>query len=298
MAGGAPDGSFPFEGQILCAEQKNTEILILDATLDWSRPEAVLWRWAPLQADGLPPERAGWFVNCSDCKCVMDGTHVLVSASGGAVALVRVTDRKTVFLAYAGGNTHSAELLPDGNVASVSSTGGYIRIFVREGEGPDPGRVRSVTVPYPDAHGVVWDGAQRLLWVLGHDLLTSFRYDFRKDAPGLEKVREFRPSEEVFVGHDLFPMPHTRSLYLSGRAGVLAFDTVTHGFRTALDRGDVKSVSAHPSGGKILLQVPNEQWWNDSIEASDGRRMRLPGARFYKARWFVANPFSYGNRKG
>ncbi len=285
-------GAVPLERRcdsVLCAEQRNCEILLLNWRKGWSRPQSVLWRWSPLDDDAIAAAHKGWYQNFSDCKCVMRQTHVLAVASGGAVSLIRIADRKVVFYAYAGGNTHSAALLPDGNIACASSSGNFITIFVRPTLFTGPENVKSVTVEYRDAHGVVWDHPQKLLWVLGHDRLASFRYNADRELPELTMVDCFRPSDDDFIGHDLIPVPHTQSLYLTGHRHVLRFDTVSHEISPCFSLHDVKSISEHPASGGIIMQIPEEQWWSDTLVTDRGVRQTLPGARFYKARWFVDN---------
>ncbi|MBW7895752.1 MAG: hypothetical protein H3C27_11610 [Opitutaceae bacterium] len=51
---------------------------------------------------------------------------------------------------------------------------------------------------------------------------------------------------------------------------------------------DIKSVSRHPVTGQVIVQQPTESWWSDTLRDVDGKWTRtLPGARFYKARWWV-----------
>ena len=53
----------------------------------------------------------------------------------GGIALVRFEDKKVVFYAYARrANTHSVEILPDGNLVSASSSGAYLRLFCTDPE--------------------------------------------------------------------------------------------------------------------------------------------------------------------
>ncbi|MBN2640689.1 MAG: hypothetical protein JXR78_03465 [Victivallales bacterium] len=280
-------------GNIVCTEQLNNEIIILKPSKNWNRTDAVAWRWSPQNDSVIAAKHKAWFNNLSDAKCVINGNNILITASGGAVALIEIACKKTVFYAFAGGNPHSAEMLPDGNIVSVSSTGNFIKIFNRSSKFTTPKQIKSIHMPYPDAHGVVWDHEQQLLWILGLNCLTAFKYNFSKKDPKLVKVKEFHAPSNKFGGHDLFPIPHTRRLYLSGTSQVLEFDTVTHQFKTLLKIKNIKSISRHPDTGQIIIQTPAEHWWNDSITIVNGKKMTLTKARFYKARWFVNNEFSY-----
>ena len=93
---------------IVLAEQLYNRAAIADVNA-----QQIIWEWRPEQSN-VKPAHVKWFSNTSDVKPVYNGKYLLVTASGGGVALVRIADKKTVFYAYAGGNTHSAELLPDG----------------------------------------------------------------------------------------------------------------------------------------------------------------------------------------
>jgi len=281
---------------IVCTEQRKTEILLMDSTRPWDAPEAVLWRWSPLEAADIPKPHKGWFSNVSECKWVLNGEQVMVTASGGAVALVRISDKKVMFYALAGGNTHSAELLPDGNIVAAASTGNFLKILIPPVPFTTPENVKEVTIPYSDTHGVVWDRRQQLLWVLGGAELTAFKYNFDRQNPQLTQAAVFRPGPDDFHGHDLFPVAGTDSLFLTGvyKHLVLEFNTVTHQFKTLRESAaDVKSVTLNPATGEIIYQSPSESWWTDTILSFDGKRRTLPGARFYKARWFIPNSFSY-----
>jgi len=59
---------------------------------------------------------------------------------------------------------HSAELLPDGNIAAVSSDGNYIMMF-RMDTTSLPGTI-TWKKRFPDTapHNVVWDKTRHVLW--------------------------------------------------------------------------------------------------------------------------------------
>ena len=115
LAGTPPDTA----RYIVMAEQSQQRVIIFDIVT-----AQTVWEWKPAPP-AVPAEHIAWFSNPSDVKPVLNNQYILMTASGGVVALLRIADKKLVFYAYAGGNTHSAELLPDGNIVAASSTGNY-----------------------------------------------------------------------------------------------------------------------------------------------------------------------------
>ena len=270
--------------QILCSDQKTRDVFIMDANGDWSKPEAILWHWNPKNDPNIPRERLGAFGNISDSKCVSDGKQVLVVASGGGMALIDVATKQSVFTAYPGGNTHSAELLPDGTVITASSTGATLKVFTRVGDEKTPHK--TFTYKFPGGHGVVWDSIHALVWAVGADVLVAFRYNFDVENPQLVPVQSFDLGRG-YSGHDLVLLKKENKLLITGRT-VLEFDTMLGKLRSFSDKHSVKSISIHPETGEQLVQIPNEQWWNDTVMLLNGdRKWTLPNkARIYKTRWF------------
>ena len=270
--------------QILCSDQKTRDVFIMDANGDWSKPEAILWHWNPKDDPNIPPERLRAFNNMSDSKCVSDGKQVLVVASGGGMALIDVATKQSVFTAYPGGNTHSAELLPDGTVITASSTGATLKVFTRIGDEKTPHK--TFTYKFPGGHGVVWDQTHGLVWGLGADVLVAFRYNFDVEDPRLVPVQTFN-LRRGYSGHDLVLLKKENKLLLTGH-DVQEFDTMLGTLRRFADKRSVKSISIHPETGEQLVQIPNEEWWNDTVMLLNGdRKWTLPNkARIYKARWF------------
>ena len=270
--------------QILCSDQKTRDVFIMDANGDWSKLEAILWHWNPKDDPNIPPERLRAFNNMSDSKCVSNGTQVLVVASGGGMALIDVATKQSVFTAYPGGNTHSAELLPDGTVITASSTGATLKVFTRIGDEKTPHK--TFTYKFPGGHGVVWDQIHGLVWAVGADVLVAFRYNFDVENPQLIPVQSFDLGKG-YSGHDLVLLKKENKLLLTGR-DVKEFDTMLGTLRLFSNRCPVKSISIHPETGEQLVQIPNEEWWNDTVMLLNGdRKWTLPNkARIYKVRWF------------
>lgn len=280
---------------VLASEQASRRILLLDSSKDWNSPDAVLWSWDPSKADGMPAKYAEWFGNPSDAKPVLGATHVLVAASKGGVALVRVRDSRVVRFMYAGGNVHSACMLPDGNIAVASSDGNMLTVFAAKNAAEGVPCASKKTYPLEFAHGVVWDASQKILWALGKKTLEAYKYNFDSDSPELEKTAEYPLPEKAVVGHDLYPLPSSKIMFITGHKGVVLFDSVSRKFADVCGVGRIKSVSLSSPDGEIISLIPEVKWWSASVSfgASKTRRVgTLDGGRIYKARWFLPDGFS------
>jgi streptogramin lyase len=208
------------------------------------------------------------------------------------VALIRIADKKPVFYAYAGGNPHSAELLPDGNIVCASSTGNYLTLFkVDTTVGPD--NVKEWQLPIAFGHNVVWDKKRKLLWSAAMDHMLSYRYNNNCDEPRLTLQDSIAiPGNDA---HDLFPDFNKDQLWLTNTTNVYRFDVATKKvLPTDLPQKNIKSVSSGPSGFPTIIMRPKEKWWSDEVlDAQQRPVFKQAGLRIYKARWMVTNSFSY-----
>ena len=250
-----------------------------------------------------------------------------MTASGGGVALVRLSDKKTLFYTHVHGNPHSAALLPDGNIASVSSSG-FVRLYTVPEQFTDP-NVPFTDYPLYGGHGLVWDAQSKLLWGLGYLELVAYEYNFDKQNPKLTKVQSYSlRGTPALGGHDLYPVPGSRLFLLTGN-GAAVFDLETKKFTTiwkdagsrteiydsktndyaTLGESDHKTVVKMTQGpkslsltqsGAFIVLAPTNSYHTDTI-----RYMNKPltavgthkGARYYKARWWIPNAFSDGEDK-
>lgn len=274
---------------VLC-EQSAHRIAILDLNRN-----AITWEWRPERSASIKKEHVAWFNNPSDAKPVIGGTAILMNASGGGVALVRIADKKVLFYAYAGGNTHSAELLPDGNIVSASSTGNFMTVF-RTDTLQFPGYIYSKQIYLPFGHNVVWDKKQNLLWSAAKDQLKTFTYNFNRLLPDLT------PKDSIQLpgnnAHDLFPVYGQPALWLTNTTATYSYNTETNqASKVPIPYAHVKSISSGPAPLPTIFIHPdstNGSWWTDEISATDGKVIyKQPGLKIYKARWFVENAFSY-----
>ena len=280
---------------IIVAEQLSNNIIMLDANKNWADKNAEIWRWQPEKANGMPVEYAKWFKFIDECKPIIDTSHIIVTASHGGVAVIRIKDKRVVFFAHAGKNPHSACLLPDGNVVAVSSTDNKLTLFdtskYKQGE---PCR-DFICYQLDFAHGVVWDNQQQMLWGLGMQSIVGYKYNFNKKYPALTRVCSYEVPEVAKCGHDLYPIPNTKYLFLTGTEGVVIFDTHTRKFRDIANVKHVKSISMSEPNGQVIYLKATTRWWSQSVVAANAQLSKIgtyPNGKIYKARWFVPNEFS------
>jgi len=253
------------------------------------------------EESNIIPSYKQWFTRGPDeLKPVYNLKYILITVSKGGVALIRVSDKKVVWYAYAGKNPHSAEILPDGNIVVASSTDSKLTVFhVDTTEGPGTGYKKEVDLPF--AHNVVWDKKRKLLWSAGRNRLYSFRYNFDCKEPDLIPKDTFMLPGNT--AHDLFPLYNKDSLYFTNASGVYYIDLKTANPKEHLIQisqvptkfqENVKSVSSGPKGWPTIIQYPtNSNYSNKMIDLKGNTVFIFPGWTIYKARWFVPNLFSY-----
>ncbi|WP_026256988.1 DUF6528 family protein [Actinopolymorpha alba] len=309
---GAPTsaGAAADEQQYLVAgtDQASQRILVLDPSVEnWNEAnnsKALKWAWQPTAADGFTEPTPGWRL-VDEAKLrysrKYDTRLVLATASYGFVGLIRYPSGKRQWSVNADDgiapldNPHSAELLPDGNVAVAASTGGWLRVYTAS-----QGANSQTYVQYnlPDAHGVQWDPETRMIWALGGHHIVALKYGGTPAQPTLTEVRSTElPS---LWGHDLQPVyGNPDRFWVTTGSRVYQYSVSKDEFTTdypdsdKLDRVGVKSVSTNPGTGQILQTRPKAgcatSWCTDTVEffGPDTTRTR-PGTQFYKARWWVA----------
>jgi len=219
------------------------------------------------------------FRSTDECKPVDGGRRILITSSGGGVALVERETGKAVFWASVR-NAHSAEILP-GN-----------RVVVAGSYGEDGNRLVLFDLAVPEkplwsgelygAHGAVWDGQ---LWALGEKELRL--YD--REVDGLALRRQWELPDPG--GHDLRAVPGTCRLVVTTGKRVWLFDRERQAFEPHPDLGDlagVKGVDIHPATGQVAYVKAEESWWAYRVLFLDpGGELPLPGRRLYKARWMI-----------
>jgi hypothetical protein len=245
-----------------------------------------VWSWRATDSPEIPSDMRALFRTTDDCKPVDGGRRILVSSSGGAVALVDRQTRRTSFSARVT-NAHSIEMLPGGRIAVAASvspagTGNRIVIFdASSGKEIASDELRS-------AHGALWDQERNVLWALGDDVLRAYNVGPSGSSTTLDRTFEIALPGKG--GHDLAAIPGSSRLFVSTVGACFYFDRERRQFspHDALgDQRDIKSYNVHPRTGRVVyIQAEGSNWWAEHLhfQRPDGT-LHLPGEHLYKARW-------------
>ena len=264
---------------IVCGDK---EVFILDLAVDSSKK---IWSWKSADHPEIPENVRKKFGSTDDCKPVDGGTNILISSSGGAVALVERATGRTLFWAEVD-NAHSAEVLPGGRIIVAGSTaknGNRLVLFDRSRSGEE-----LASYPLYSAHGVVWDSHANCVWALGGKELHAYLLkEWETARPSLVLKQKLDLPDPG--GHDLRPVPGTRKLIVTTHKNVWMFDRESGSFQEENHIGnlaDVKSVDIHPRTDRIAYIKAETSWWSGRVILlkPDGE-IKLPGERLYKARW-------------
>jgi hypothetical protein len=253
--------------------------------------------------DGLEPHRT--WIDVSEAKPrTWQGRQVLLGcASEGLVVVVDYPSGGVLWAtAVPGPNEHSMEVLPGGGVAVAASDPGWVRVY--------PAVLGSVAMPdrggaftefeLPGAHGVCWDPARTVLWVLGMWDLVGLAVRLTSGVPPVvQEVR--RVPLPKGGGHDLdHALRSPGQFWLSTGSNVLRFDPGTGSFLAVTDippdqQEGVKSVGDQPGTGRLLSVRPdgaNAVSWRTSTLSlhTPEERVVLHGTGLYKARWLAFGP--------
>lgn len=302
---------------VAVTDQAGHQIGVYDLDMRcWDASRALVWRWSAKEDNGFTGLTHAWGlptdakVRCCDR---WDGQWMVVTDSLGLAAIVPYPSGDARKWAQnVGGNPHSAELLPDGNIAVAASTGGWVRVYASS-QGADAAAYAEY--PFPGAHGVEWDAERGILWALGDDHLVALEVSGTPDEPHIrETLKVPLPSPG---GHDVHPVYGDRDrLWISTRAKVYQYIKSTGQFdenyegSEYISRAHVKSVGDAPSGIIVTAApdgvprpqtgAPHNDWCTETIDcfhrasvvnraelADAHAQLLLPGVALYKARVWI-----------
>lgn len=288
---------------IAIANQGAQRIQIYDpAIANWSTAAALIWSWYPNATNGFSASTAGWGAP-SDVKLrnstFYGGQVMAVADSKGFCGLVPYPAGNArlwsvnVGVPGAGlNNLHAVEVLPNGNVAVAASNGSFVRIYTAS-QGASSSTYVEFTLT--DAHGVLWDPTENVLWALGGSVLTALEITGTAAAPIVSEKISYRVSLPSAGGHDLYAYyGDTNKLWVTTHGAGYTFNKTTKTFTALVGTANgtaIKSIGNQPSG-QIVEARPSTcvDGWNTNTVKFFGPDVNktITGACLYKARvWWA-----------
>jgi hypothetical protein len=232
----------------------------------------------------------GLFGTTDECKPIDGGQKVLITSSGGGVAVVEREKSRVTFYGRAA-NAHSADFLPGNRIAVAASRdprgrGDRLVIFdLARSDQP------LWSEELPSGHGAVWDAQRQTLWALADEDIRAYRLrDWETPEPKLERVLAISLPEGG--GHDLYPVSGTAHLTVTTTNHCWLFDRDTRTFvlhPMLAEFRHVKSISIHPVTRQLVyVQAEGENWWAERLRFLNPEwSLYTRGEHHYKARWMT-----------
>ncbi|MDR6781467.1 hypothetical protein ABIE26_002045 [Pedobacter africanus] len=292
-------------------------IEIYDPTIEnWNSAEAKKWSWAPATSLGFVTADVSTFGGGTDFKLrkvpVWNNAEYAAITDNSFAAIVEYPSGQRKWSKRLSGNLHSAELLPNGNIAIAASDGGWIRLYASS-QGPD----QEYYAEYPliSAHAVLWDPTTNVLWVTGQHsttkahILTALAIGGTAAMPELTEIVSWRITIPSAWGHEISPYyGNSNLLWVTSNGGEYLFNKSTKSFSVAPTAGltFVKGM-ANQLSGQIVLTRPDynkiprpamscglNDWSTSTVDfyssggQLDGTRV-VNGACFYKVKLLNSN---------
>ncbi len=197
--------------------------------------------------------------------------EVLLAAYGSNHAKMIDIKTKDVLwsTATAGANPHSVELTPNGVIAVASSTGAVVNFY----SATDASKMLSV--PFPDAHGALYDPDTDLVYVVGENRLRAFFVGL--DASGNPTATENKGAAFTLPtggAHDLQPVyGDTDRFWITTVSAVYQYSVSEkrivddYGGKFAVNTKNVKGIGNFDDGG-IMYVSPDgkfKDWTSESV---------------------------------
>lgn len=203
-------------------------------------------------------------------------------------------------------NAHSIELLPNGVVAVAGSSGNAIAFFNINSDVPEEPKT---VLDYPDAHGVLWDPKNEVLWCAGSDMLYAYAVTLNADGTiTLVKNEDLSITAPDGWLHDLQACTGNEDVLLVTTKGhVYCFDKVKRTFTEAYADVEgaktiwIRAVGYFENGDFFYTEHDGlpDNWngtggWNTTFvhyidaETRTLTTVSTTGGRFYKARVWSA----------
>lgn len=259
------------------------KVVMIDSRRSTPDKAHITWTWKVGDAMDLPEEYRKIMVPLDECKPVKGGRQLLITSSGGGVALLDVASKKVLFYAQSP-MAHSAEMLPGGKVAVALSThtmGNSIELYDSR---------KSAQRLFRDSlysgHGVIWNEKLQRLFALGFSELRSYRLaDWNSSKPLLVLEKSWKLPDEG--GHDLSAVDDN-TMVVSTHHNVFNFDIKKQQFTVfepLAGKHDIKSANYNKVSQRLVYTQAEQSWWTFNIySVNPGQIIHIPDIKLYKVR--------------
>lgn len=256
----------PYPGNLLAlTNDASKQIEIYDpAATDWNTADAKKWRWAPTVALGFTTDDVNKFGGGTDFKVrkmpVWQNATFAAISDNSFAAIVAYPSGQRVWSKVITGNLHSAELLPNGNLAVAASDGNWVRVYTTS-QGANNSTYAEFTLGA--AHAALWDPGLNCLWVTGQDvtskahILTALAVGGTDAQPELTELTQYRVTLPTPWGHEVSAYQgNTNLLWLTSNGGEYVFNKTTRSFSTSPTNNltFVKGIGNQPNGQIVLIR--------------------------------------------
>lgn len=280
---------------VAITEQTDNRILVFDRT-DPFTDDKVKWSFSPGRGSGW---NEMYEVRFRATKRY--GTVVLTaggrSGEAGRVGIVPydpvdkpVTNLDDVLWSHRVDTyPHSVERIPDVLAVVVSGSRYGLHVFAQKNS--DVATLRPVQeLPFPKAHGVLWDRTHNVLWAAGERQLRSYAvtgtgYDLRLKLVGQTVTLPYN-------GHDVQPdYADPAKIIVTDSDGVYSIDRATRAMTTISTVRKIKSYTRLPDGEDMWTVEDNagpRPWAGPTVHFTRNGQTEdktRPGAEIYKARY-------------
>ena len=262
------------------------EVFVLDLSHEENGLPRKIWSWKSSERKELPGYMKPQFQTTDECKAVEHGQRILVTSSGGGVALIERATGVVIFYASVS-NAHSADLLPNSRLAVAASHAPNGNRLILFDTGTPDRELFSDDLPW--GHGVVWDKSRQVLWALSDGDIRAYHLDnWETNGPALTRFDTVNLPEGS--GHDMYPVADSPYLSISTEKHCWLFDRDGRKFiphPVLADEAHVKSIAENPETGQLVyVRADGDQWWSETIRfGNPDRSLQFQGEHIYKARW-------------
>lgn len=236
----------------------NKKLEIYDPTVtDWNIADAKKWSWSPTTTLGFSVDEINRFGGGTDFKL---RKSIAVISDNNMAAIITYPAGQRVWSKVISGNLHSAELLPNGNIALAASDGNWVRVYAAS-QGAD--NATYAEFPLGAAHAVLWDPEANVLWVTGQDqsnnahILTALAVGGTNAQPELTELKQYRVTLPTAWGHEISAYYGNKNLlWVTTNGGEYVFNKSTKALTMAPTNNltFVKGMGNQPSGQIVLVR--------------------------------------------